>query len=419
MNDAQFRKLLAACERALRLYDQLTKNPDEAAAKSLDMVSSRLNDIFSEMDSRALDLAASGKRADAISKIEDKIAVGLDQLKANNFSLDAPPGGFTTTVEPLPPSGSTTPQTTTISAKGSGTGQTDSLHPDAADMIPMDEFFETVSTSLMKAQATLNDHSLEYISTLDPRFPPTLYGIPSVRAEMRVGFNNMSGTGVNLVLFSKNSQKQEYGESTLSFEVVGTPPPPGPAAYGNYVVPVPRFLVVGDKRAEILAYVRDDKKLTQTVYANTQDSALVLRYERAGEESPPKYLIMWPAQKDSDKFDYWHTMAVIYAVERRGAAGELRLDYPKEKETTETQGAESIYEFPEEVNNDVFTLNPDGLGKLASFATLKAITDNARLARLAINLGDVLMNVNIVLNQWLRAVEYKPPTPPADGPNKG
>jgi hypothetical protein len=89
------------------------------------------------------------------------------------------------------------------------------------------------------------------------------------------------------------------------------------------------------------------------------------------------------------------------------------------KETTEDQGAEGIFEFPEEVKNGVFTLNPDSPGKLASLATLDAIADKKRLAKLAVNLGDVLMNVNLVLGQWLRAVEYRPPAPPPTGAGKG
>src|SRR5690349_15383564 len=105
--------------------------------------------------------------------------------------------------------------------------------------------FRNISTSLITAQKELNQSSLEYAATLDPRLPQTLYGIPSVKAEMRVGFNRLEQKGVNLFFFTNSKQKQDFAESLVSFEVVGTPPPPGPTSYGDYVVPVPRMIVVG------------------------------------------------------------------------------------------------------------------------------------------------------------------------------
>ena len=160
------------------------------------------------------------------------------------------------------------------------------------------ELFANVSTSLIDAQKSLNESSLKYTSQLDPRLPPTLYGIPNVKAEMRVGFNEIDGKGINLFFFTKTHQKQQFAESVVSFEVVGTPPPPGPAAYGDYVVPIPRLLVVGEVREALLDQIIADKKVPATApYLSTRDRAVVLRYERVGDEAINRYLVFWVSQR--------------------------------------------------------------------------------------------------------------------------
>jgi hypothetical protein len=423
MTDAEFRQVLAACELALRLYNQLSANADEAAAKNLDAVSSRLNDIFSVLDDKAEKLGKAGERAGAIKDIDKKIADSLAELR-KTFTLDAPAGGFTATAVPLPPAGGSTPQTASLDTTDAVKSLADRAKPDAEDMMKMDDFFETVSTSLMRAQQALNERSLEYVSTLDPRFPPALYGIPSVRAEMRVGFNKSEGKGINLVLFSKSSQKAQYGESTISFEVVGTPPPPGPASYGDYLVPVPGFVVVGRRRREIIAAVRP--KLDLKIYTNTEAEVTVLRYEREGAppDAPGEYLVIWPGRRADAGTDFWHTIAVAHAVERTDADGRVLrdedgaalLDFPAQKETAETKRVESIFEKPPP--GGVLTLNPRSAGLAASAAEISKLS-TAELVDLVINLGDVLMNFNLLVNGWLRSVEYKPPAPPDADADKG
>src|SRR5215213_6458290 len=239
----------------------------------------------------------------------------------------------------------------------------------------------------MKAQTELNSRSLDYVTNLDPRFQPTYYGIPSLKAEMRVGFSKTSERGFNLILFSKSEQKMQYGESTVSFEVVGAPPPPGPVSFGDYVVPMPRFLVVGKKREDVITQVAADKKIDQKVYANTRDNILVLRFERREPGEPTKYLVIWPGQKVNQAFDYWHTIAVIHVEETIGSDGKSVWDYPADPETESTQKRESIFEFPPKDNKGLLAVpgNPEKM----------LLKD---LAQLVVNLGDVVMNVNLIMN---------------------
>lgn len=377
-------ELALACNAAIGFYDKLSKDADPTIAANLKLVAGQLKNIFDELDGddNAKNLSNPTKRAETVSKI--------------NGVIDA---AFKNIQDKIPPGTASGSGGTTLPGNQSKPGTESDNDKDSDDMVPMAEFFDTISTSLMKAQTALNQRSLDYVTNLDPRFQPTYYGIPSLKAEMRVGFSKTSERGVSLILFSKSEQKMQYGESTVSFEVVGAPPPPGPVSFGDYVVPLPRFLVVGQKREEVISRVAADKKIDQKVYSNTRDNILVLRFER-GDGEPTKYLVIWPGQKVNQAFDYWHTIAVIHVEEMMGADGKSVWDYPADPETEGTQKRESIFEFPPKDNKGLLAV-PTG--------NLEALGPKV-LAQLAVNLGDVVMNVNLIMNQWLQAVRYQPGT---------
>ena len=278
----------------------------------------------------------------------------------------------------------------------------------------LQDLFATVSNSLIEAQKDLNDSSLQYASDLDPRLPQTLYGIPTVKAEMRVGFNEIRASGINLFLFTKSHQRQDFAESVVSFEVVGSPPPPGPAAYGDYLVPVPRFIVTGERRARILEKLKD--KITGDLYDKNKKFAVVLRAELTAEQKEQRFFVQWVARQEADPpFPHWREISFVDAIET--AAGELR--FPTEKK-------ESIFEFPPE--NGVFIAQPSTvpgitnkwkalIDKIAdpntSAADRKKAVEELKLqldqsAEDFINLGDVAMNYNRLVYEWLDVMTYRP-----------
>jgi hypothetical protein len=277
-----------------------------------------------------------------------------------------------------------------------------------SENIALAEFMHNVSASLIESQKALNKSSLDYVSTLESHFPPAYYGIPSIKAEMKIGFQEMKGKGINLLLFTKQEQKTQYAESTVTFEVVGSPPPPGPVAFGDYVAPVPRFLVVGQKRDELIRKINDAKNLTgMQIYANTLDQVIVLRYEQTPDADHIRYLVIWPAQRAGSTLENWHTIALICVDEVKQDG---TLEYPKGPETPAAT-RETIFEY---YFGDVFTLDPSSLGSPATLAGLTKLAkaDPDKIAKIVINLGDVVMNVNLILNQWLGAVKYQKPAPP-------
>ena len=91
----------------------------------------------------------------------------------------------------------------------------------------LNSFLQNVSMSLIEAQQRLNEQSLDYVERLPPGIPPAYFSIPTLKAEMKVGFSKLTGKKVNLILFSKKEEKEQYGESTVTFELASAPPPPG------------------------------------------------------------------------------------------------------------------------------------------------------------------------------------------------
>ncbi len=264
----------------------------------------------------------------------------------------------------------------TVGSGGGGTVVTSP--PPPGDGIGLHELFANVSNSLLTAQKELNRNSLEYVANLDPNIPPAYYGIPSVKAEMHVGFSQMKQQGINLILFSSMQQKQQFAESTVTFEVVGAPPPPGPTRFGEFVVPIPRLFIVGAKRDEVLNKVWE--KLDAKRFANGRDAAVVLRYEESQTppasppkpKMPPRYFVIWPGFNGNTSLSGWLILAAARVVEKEDANGKVEYDLDP-----------SAFNPPQEV-----------------FKITKPE---------APNLGEVVVGLISIVGSWIEAMKYKPP----------
>ncbi|MCP3957406.1 MAG: hypothetical protein GY719_06100 [bacterium] len=249
--------------------------------------------------------------------------------------------------------------------------------------VEIESFFHQVSDSLVQTQSRLNELSLDYVRGLDPRIAPAYYAIPSLKAEMKVGFHSAEDEKLNLILFSRSEEKQDFGESTVTFELVAAPPPPGEAPFGELNVPTPRFLTLGDEKSRLLNEARrlagaEGKDLGKT-FDKTEESGLaqVLRFEPGPGERAAKsarYLVLWPSQhantRDPAK---WREVLVMPLVE-------------------DSEGVRIDRDFP-----------------FKSGATLcVADNDPASAAALVGDLADALNHVAIAIRDWTEAV--RPPS---------
>lgn len=223
-------------ERLLELCRQLQSRPDLETARALMQLSGRLEDRFR-----------------SIREQSQLIAQGLEAREA--LATICPP--------PVEPGASgQTP------GAGLEAGLVERFQGRQKD-VPLSggqtlaDFFQRVSSSVIRAQEELDAESVRYAASVQgSQIPPMHFAIPNVHAEVKMGFNTESDSSILVKLFGKPEDTANYGESTVSFDVVATAPPPG-------VQPAPSLLVTGMERTQALnlAKVGDDQ----------QSSAIVLR----------------------------------------------------------------------------------------------------------------------------------------------
>ena len=283
----------------------------------------------------------------------------------------------------------------------------------AEEQTQMQQFFADIANSLIDAQQQLNLRSIEYLkqlALLEVNIPPAYFAIPNVKADLKVGFSQSKTKGVNLILFSNKSQREDYGESTLSFELVAAPPPPGSLPAGGFLVPIPGFLALGEKKRQVLQAIRKEvaalkkakpndpaveaigKVIDNKIYANTESLAVVLRHQAAPDKEDDdadanpagkpleRYLVLWPARRDSAKFDSWDEMMLFDLSEQ--PEGGLKLD-------------DAIFEPKAPPPHKVL--------RLGSNAELAQMNTTA-LQATVLNLGDTLMCVVLAVAEWLTSI---------------
>jgi len=141
---------------------------------------------------------------------------------------------------------------------------TEAAKPAEPDM-PLESFFDQVSKSVVRAQQRLDMQSLAYAQELkDSPVPPSLFSIPKVTAEIKLGLSVQKNSNILVTLFGKPENTTNFSESTVSFDVVASAPPPGGA--GLYTAPIPSFLVVGMERDSVAAAIQ---KISQAIKAKT------------------------------------------------------------------------------------------------------------------------------------------------------
>ena len=229
----------------------------------------------------------------------------------------------------------------------------------------LNSFLQNVSLSLIEAQQRLNEQSLDYVERLPRGIPPAYFSIPTLKAELKVGFSKLTGKKVNLILFGKKEEKEQYGESTVTFELASAPPPPGGEALA-----LPVFLVLGAEKSDVLEGVRrrfdelvEGKKLGKAARVKiTEELSLVLAYRRTLIGDPKNYLVLI-ADPGSKKRAALHV---------EGAGDDLVF------------------------TPDIYSSEKPPLN---GFVQVPGAADE-RLQVIK-NLGDVLMNVVLLVHDWL------------------
>lgn len=240
------------------------------------------------------------------------------------------------------------------------------------DRLALSTFFHDIAQSYREAQEELNAESLDYARNVPVGIPPAHFAIPSVKAEMEVGFETRSDRKVNLVFFGKTHSREQYGHSKISFEVVSTPPPPGGRVEG-----IPPFFAVGHERAGLLNALRDGAVAAGIPSDFKIDSAslLVLRIRRSVYADETAYLVI--AIDEAGGARDRRRLAGAYVVRDRAGAYRLTRDIFSAKNLAEGQAV---------------VVPPK--------SELLTVVD-ADLKKLEVNLGDLLVTFSVALHDWI------------------
>jgi len=243
---------------------------------------------------------------------------------------------------------------------------------DEVDRLGLSTFFHDIAKSYREAQQELNEESLDYARNVPVGIPPAHFAIPSVKAEMEVGFETRSEGKVNLVFFGKTHSREQYGHSKISFEVVSTPPPPGGRVEG-----VPPFFAAGHERASLLNALGEKAAEAGVPSDFKFDSAslLVLRIRRSVYAEETAYLVVAIDQAGGDRDK--RRLVGSFLVRDRVGSYRLTRDIFSAKNLSEGQA--------------VVIPPKNELIKLA----------DADLKKLEANLGDLLVTFSVALHDWI------------------
>jgi hypothetical protein len=114
-------------------------------------------------------------------------------------------------------------------------------------------FFKGVCRAVVDAQKELDTESLQYaIALRNTPVPPSFFSMPNVKAEVKMGFSEVTETGIKAIIFNDSTQIEKHGESTVSFEIAAAPPPPG--SLDRFAQPT-RFLFPGKELGTVFTAV--------------------------------------------------------------------------------------------------------------------------------------------------------------------
>jgi hypothetical protein len=166
------------------------------------------------------------------------------------------------------------------------------------------DIFALVANGLVDAQKALDQQSLDYVAQIrDPRIAPALFAIPSVKAAAKLALTVDNQSNILVKLFGSPTDKTNYSESTLSFDIVAAPPPPD----GMHAVP--SFLVVSNERDQVIQKATgvaptDDVRAHATVFRLPQVAAqpylLILTGAAAGSTVQVYRLSLEPAAQPTE-----------------------------------------------------------------------------------------------------------------------
>ena len=263
------------------LCRKMASSPDVKTARELRTQADALETFFGEirrnahqyLDSVVAELAAETKSKAAVEALGKMCG---PESPSDMIEVESP-----LAESPLAPGGAShrqrfeallsSPRGTRLLTEVATASTPTTLQPGQLDL---DGFFQSVAKAVIDAQQTLDSMSLNYaLQQQNAQLPGALYSIPNVKAEIKAGLSTEGGSGLIVSLF-KDDKSTSFSDSTISFDVVASPPPPG--RLDRFTTAIPRFLVVeGTDRQNVITKIAGSAGAPSD--AGWQDRTVIIR----------------------------------------------------------------------------------------------------------------------------------------------
>lgn len=100
------------------------------------------------------------------------------------------------------------------------------MTPGAASPMDIKDFFATVGDGVIAAQQTLDQKSLEYITTRPDAALASLFRIPKASAEIQFAIETREDQRFSVVVYGSGDSRQQSQQHKVAFDIVAAPLPP-------------------------------------------------------------------------------------------------------------------------------------------------------------------------------------------------
>lgn len=151
------------------------------------------------------------------------------------------------------------------------------------------DFLSKIGESVVQSQRKLDQKSIEYLSSIRdrPYLPPTLFRIPKIEAELKVALEEKDQTGLNVILFSRQSEMSRLNQQSLRLEIAAVPPSPDLLKGIQDHTPRVDFLFDHLERKEVF-------DLLIKLGAALEKLPLTRQVERMHREENRERVLIWP-----------------------------------------------------------------------------------------------------------------------------
>lgn len=181
---------------------------------------------------------------------------------------------------------------------------------------PISDFLSTIGQSVVASQEALDEQSIRYLQSISDRpfIPPTLFRIPKISAELKVGLTKGHTRELSIFIASSKEELRQMNEQTINFEIAAVPPTPELLEILKGQAPRIEFLFNREGRKEVFHALENiqpeiteasasrlNEQLTRLIKVENRDRVVIwpVAHRRA-------FLILFAGENSKDDVAVWY-----------------------------------------------------------------------------------------------------------------